>query len=684
MSPASQHRPDIDGLRAIAVLAILFFHAEFRWALGGFRGVDMFFVISGFLITGILLREQSAGRFSLASFYERRARRILPALFVTLAWVTCVAYWLLMPVDLRVFGQTLTAIVVFASNVLFWKRAGGTDFYFEPSAHLNPLLHTWSLGVEEQFYLVFPLLLWLVWRFWPSRVLAVMVSLALTSFIFSSLIDGEWGLGMPAYREANFYLLPSRVWQLGLGAIVACLAHRDDLRGLDGPRRTLMAWTGLALVAYSLLAYDVSDYRFPSIWALPATIGTALVLAFGQGTSAGRVLSLRPLVAIGLISYSVYLWHQPLFAFAHYVSLSAGLSGAVTWSLCGASLVIAWASWRLVETPFRSRARVSRAALVGPSVVGAVLLVSAGLAMAFMKAPPLLGRLVASQGLLDTLTTSALPGTAMRDCAVGTLADVGCALDPSSSARPRVLVFGDSHAGALLPAFRRLSQDASVQGRLVALRLCPPLLDVLAVEETACLALQTRVLEFARRERVSDVFLVARWAGYTDGDYDGHLDGYLSQKSATLPRSRAGARSAIVDGLKRTVDAYRAIGATVYLVPQVPLQVYRPLGIYLQALVRPNGGAFIRRVSVTQAQDQQLQSFMTSVFATYVGQPGVRVVDLRGPLCADGICPVGDLEHSFYWDESHLNNVGAARVTDTLIRESGFRATDRVAMVAPR
>ena len=600
----------------------------------------------------------------------------MPALFAMLLVVSIVAYVVLLPIDLRVYGQNVTGIALFASNVLFWWRAGGTDFYFEPSAHLNPMLHTWSLGVEEQFYLVFPVLLWAVWRMGRRRVLLVLSVLALMSFSFSSVIDGDWGGSRHAYREANFYLLPSRAWELLMGAAVACAAPRSSRAPPRSPWSSIAATLGLAMVLASLATYSTLDYRFPSVFALPATLGTALLLHYGPAGIAGRVLRWRPLVAVGLISYSAYLWHQPLFAFAHYLSLDENLTLSIRWGLSAVSLAVAWVSWRFVESPFRQRHWGSRPVIFGGALVGIATCVIAGVWLGTARRPPMTLRLVSSERLLNTLTTAALPGTAMRDCALGDPNQPGCALNPDSAASPQFLVIGDSHAGALLPAFRRLSVDTRTQGRMIALRLCPPLLDVYAIEEAGCLALQQAAVRYAEMAKVRDVFLVSRWAGYTDGDYRGTMAGYLSQPSWTSPRSREGSRRALIDGLQRSVTAFTSLGMRVHIVAQVPQQEHRPIGIFLQSLLRPDGPDFIRRSSVSQARHQALQAFVSGVFDAYRARSNVSIIDLQDALCRDGVCLVGVPEESYYWDDSHLSTVGALHVSDALIRASGLPRMD--------
>lgn len=680
-SPASRspvaYRSEIDGLRAIAVLSIIAFHAGFQWCLGGYRGVDMFFVISGFLITRIVMRDLEAGTFSFRAFYERRARRILPALFVMLT-VTVAACWrVLTPPDLKLAGQNLTGILLFASNLLFWKRAGGFDFYFEPSAQLNPLLHTWSLGVEEQFYFVFPVLLFGIWRVWRRRPLAPVLLLAIVSFVWSSLLVGDWGLGFREQREANFYLLPARAWELLLGAAVALWQAESTSETRVAWWRQVATGVGVALMLYSVLHYTKEDFFYPSIYALPATMGTALVLAHGRSTFVAGLLSVRPLALVGLVSYSAYLWHQPLFALSHYLSLDDHLSTATAAGLCVISLVIAWLSWRFVEAPFRDPRRVARVAIVWGAIGAGGLLLVVGLSLALVQPLPVQGRLLTSDALLRSLTSSALPDH-MRECSFDRPMtgpeDLGCALNPASPAAPTILVVGDSHAGMLLPAFRDMAARFGIQGRLVALRGCPPTLGVVAQLAVACQSMQEAALAFAERRGVTRVYLVARWAGYTDGDYDGRLDYSLFEKDFAGSQSKESARQAVTNGLRRSLTAYAAAHIPVTLVEQVPQQVHRPLGVYLQALLRPDPGAFLSAASVTRVQHAQFQAFVQAILMPYRQDARVQFIDLSSGLCDRTVCVVGTLHESYYWDANHLSEAGVRRVTDALIAQSASLA----------
>lgn len=359
-----KYRREIDGLRAVAVLPVILFHAGFTVFSGGYVGVDVFFVISGFLITTILLGELEAGDYSIARFYERRARRILPALFLVLACASVAAWAIMLPSQLDEFGRSLISVVLFVSNVFFWKESD----YFAPAAELSPLLHTWSLAVEEQFYIVFPIMLALVWRFGRRSAFWLVAAMSV-----ASLLMAQWA--SVAKPTANFFLIPTRAWELGAGSICAFLLH-----GRAPRPSAALSTLGLALVAVPIFVYDATT-PFPSVWALAPVGGTALIILFGAaGTPVGRLLSTAPFVGIGLISYSAYLWHQPLFAFAR-LSSTVAPSLQVMGGLALLTLVLAWASWRFVEQPFRrgpASLLPTRAQIFGASALAGVALAMVG------------------------------------------------------------------------------------------------------------------------------------------------------------------------------------------------------------------------------------------------------------------------------------------------------------------
>jgi len=351
------YRREIDGLRALAVLPVILFHAGVPGFSGGYVGVDVFFVISGYLITALILTELDGGHFSLADFYARRARRILPALLTVILACLPLAWLWMTPNQLRDFFQSIAAVALFSSNLLFWSEDG----YFATAAEEKPLLHTWSLAVEEQYYLLFPLLMLLGWRHARGSLPLAIALLAAASFALAEWSSRHLG-------GEIFYLPQLRVWELMLGALAALYLHRRA--PLAGAAGAASALAGLAAIGYAVHAYH-ADTPFPSAWTLLPTAGTALViLGAAPGNLAGRLLGLRALVLLGLLSYSAYLWHHPLFAFARVYQREE----PSTWLLAGLGLLalgLAWLSWRYVEQPCRDRRRLPRnralafAALVG-------------------------------------------------------------------------------------------------------------------------------------------------------------------------------------------------------------------------------------------------------------------------------------------------------------------------------
>ena len=365
-----KYRAEIDGLRALAVLPVIFFHAGFEGFSGGFVGVDVFFVISGYLITTIIISELAEGKFSIANFYERRARRILPALFFVMAVCLPFAWLLLTPSDLKDFGQSLVAVSTFSSNILFWRQSG----YFSTAAELKPLLHTWSLAVEEQYYIIFPVFLMLIWH-WGLRIVLLLLVL-----VFGlSLGIAQWGA--QNYPAAAFYLLPTRGWELSCGVFAAIYLFGSN-KEISYLPNNFLSLLGLGMIWFAIVKFDEST-PFPSLYALVPTVGTSLVILFAApNTLVNRLLRWRPFVAIGLISYSAYLWHQPVLAFArHHVGDQQ--SDVFLIGLCTLSFLLAWFSWRFVEAPFRNRVMFTRTSIFRCSAAGIVFFSSLGLTIHF-------------------------------------------------------------------------------------------------------------------------------------------------------------------------------------------------------------------------------------------------------------------------------------------------------------
>ena len=356
-----KYRAEIDGLRALAVVPVILFHAGFELFSGGFVGVDVFFVISGYLITTILIEDIENKRFSIVNFYERRARRILPALFFVMLVCIPFAWMWMLPSQMKDFSQSLVAVSLFASNILFWRESG----YFAAAAEEKPLLHTWSLAVEEQYYVLFPIFLILAWRFGKNRVFWMIVVMAAISLLLS-----EWGWRNKA--TANFYLAPTRAWELFAGSIAAFIVQKQGVQ-----KNNLLATLGLAAIIFSIFFYDKTT-PFPSVYALVPVLGVVLLVLYAdKETLAAKLLSTKGFVGIGLISYSAYLWHQPLFAFTRISSLEHP-SLLLMSTLSILSIILAYLSWCYIEKPFRRNDLIKRPYVFLVSVVVGIFFISFG------------------------------------------------------------------------------------------------------------------------------------------------------------------------------------------------------------------------------------------------------------------------------------------------------------------
>jgi peptidoglycan/LPS O-acetylase OafA/YrhL len=553
---APAYRPDIDGLRALAVIAVVLYHAQVPSFGGGYVGVDVFFVISGYLITRLLAGSGATPlRLPWSEFYLRRARRILPALLLVSLVATVAAIAILLPFDLPRFGKYLAASSVFLSNIPeLTERVG----YLNSRLAYTAITHYWSIAVEEQFYLVYPLALYLIGRYLPQRRTATLAILAIASLLLCILLSYHRPL-------SNFYLTPTRAWELLLGAVVAGNASHWFRRRLINDVLAILALLSLGIVVH----WYGNMTRYPGLYTLVPCLATALLIVTGQQRSAlvSRVLSLRPLVFTGLISYSLYLWHLPLLVFFGYYYI-VPLGPVAMAGLLAALYLLATLSFRLVEKPIRNRSilKSNRAfiwcALVTNAIVftaGVVLWNSDGFPKRF---PPKLR--IADQawigsrgGFLQCLQRS------MNAVARGQL----CSLGPQDDSAPRALVWGDSHAMALLPAYRQLAEQHGIRIYLALKAGCRPLLGMVNTSydqdwQVGCLAFNDAVASAIEILKPRVVILNAHWI-----DVDADLG--PAPKLAGGPPASNFSR-----GLEQTLRAVGAAHATACVVLDVPAFKY--------------------------------------------------------------------------------------------------------------
>jgi peptidoglycan/LPS O-acetylase OafA/YrhL len=452
-----QHRTEIDGLRALAVLPVLLFHAGFPGFAGGFIGVDVFFVISGFLITAILLKENESKRYSVVKFYERRARRLLPALFAVLTVTSIAAYILLPPPELTLYGKSLFASIGMVSNVYFYL----TLDYFSVSAERLPLLHMWSLSVEEQFYVIYPIILSVCFFLAAKRFsFYVTLTLLVSSFIAMLLVmaNNQGTLG--------FYFVGTRAWQLLAGSVLAYCIHRLPT---SGKLNEIASLSGLALIIFAITQFEATA-QYPNALALVPTLGTVLILGFATSNTwvGGKLLSSKPFVFIGLISYSLYLWHQPIFAFlralnsAHptHLQFAAGII---------ASTLLAYITCRFVEAPFRDRNKWSQKGIFIFSALGCFILAAAGLGMYLAKGLP---------SRYDASMTVDIGEQGERPCVIRDFSDItpGSASCKHNPEKPLTMaIMGDSHGQEMAEALAVTMPNNGIQQ--ITHSGCPPIGD---------------------------------------------------------------------------------------------------------------------------------------------------------------------------------------------------------------
>ncbi|MGB3722479.1 MAG: acyltransferase family protein [Pacificimonas sp.] len=645
-SPAlTGYRPEVDGLRTVAVVPVILFHAGVELFSGGFVGVDVFFVISGYLITGILLREMKAGEFSIVQFYERRARRILPALFAVMAASLPFAWWLLIPGDYRDFSQSLVATVGFASNILFFLEAD----YFDQAAELKPLLHTWSLAVEEQFYLFFPLILLVLHRFGMRLIWIATIAILVGSFIAAERADAS----------AAFYLILFRAWELMIGSMAAyAMMYR---RAAPGKRLAeVLALLGLALIFYGIFAFD-ADTPFPGRWALPPTVGTALVILYAvPGTLTARLLSLRPLVLIGLASYSAYLWHQPVLVFMRHYLLG---ELTVPWMALGIGLtaLLSFLSYRYVETPFRHRARFGRRAVFTWAAIGSVAFAAIGAAGHLAHGFPDRWPVTARQA--ENSNRSESPMSCFNRIHDAPGEDFICPVGAEDAA-PAFAFIGDSHAPRYVELLDDLAREKGVGGIMAASSACPPLIGVYPerspVWQDRCIRQTETMVERVREQRVETVFLMARWAYYSDGGYHGDDLSYLSL-TPEPSRDRAISRRALVKGLTGAVSAFRAAGAKVVIVTQPPELTFAGPALFYRAARSGDPAAVFDAARVPLEKHRRLMTFADGLLAGLARKDGVSILDTQSAFCNANGCAAGDAGGSWYTDADHLGLYGAAR-----------------------
>ncbi len=618
-----RYRPEIDGLRAIAVVPVLLFHAGFTAFKGGFVGVDVFFVISGYLITSIIYSDIKSNSFSIVQFYERRVRRILPALFLVSLICIPLALLLMLPDEFKAFSKSLAAVQIFSSNILFWQESG----YFESGAELKPLLHTWSIAVEEQFYLFFPLFLLLFRKLNTRGLTGLLLGVTLLSLGLAEYTSGH-------DSSANFYLLPSRAWELSIGAILAISLplHKEA-------NPSFSAWAsllGLAMIIYSVFTMN-KNVPFPSILTLIPVSGAALIIAYGKPTNfTGKILCWKPICGLGLISYSTYLWHQPLFAFAR---LREGvLSPEKYFILIFISVTLAYFSWRFVELPFRNRKNFTRKKIFSGAAILSVAMITFGIA-GYFHSDDLIILNDEHSRILSYLQYDRSEPYREGSCFLREEQSFG-EFEQQCFSSGDTMIWGDSHAAALSYGLKnRLGELTQITASA-----CPPINDYIKSSRPHCSDINDFALEKIDVLQPGLIFLHANWIAY---DFQGDLEKFISATVQSVLQASPKSRIVLVGGVPQWE-------------PSLPVQLIKN-GIKLQdmSFLRSEGYSKILR------QDMTLKAVAKANHIDFIS-----ILDL---FCINGECMSSVRDHNDYepfaWDSCHLTKSASLQVSEKILQK---------------
>ncbi|AGF78961.1 putative acyltransferase [Desulfocapsa sulfexigens DSM 10523] len=670
-----EYRREIDGLRSVAVFPVILFHAGFQLFGGGFVGVDVFFVISGYLITSIIITEKKKGTFSTINFYERRARRILPALFVVMLASLIPAWFLLTPKEMEDFSKSLITVPLFASNILFWQESG----YFELANELKPLLHTWSLAVEEQFYLLYPLFLTLVWRlgkYWLFGFLFVILVISLGS--------AEWGLIHDPVGA--FYLLPTRGWELIVGSLAAVYTlykqsppSQTVLRDLTGE---LFGIVGLLLISYAIFTFD-ETVSFPGFNAAFPTVGAALILLFtSQRTWVGKLLGSRVLVGLGLISYSTYLWHQPLFVFARYYFRSKPSNNTI-FILILSSVILAYLSYRYVETPFRKKDLINRNKIFSYSILGSMFFVVLGVIImntqGFSSRKPQNIQWASLGDKIDVVgrVCDMQPVDDHENIRLGFFGDL--------SADRTVGLYGDSHASALSYQLDDEFKKRGIKGvylGLVGKCQTNPLSSDKGIKKDTinCQKSFNSLLDYVANN-IDSIIVVSRWtfrlypvAGAIESlAFDNEEGGRESEdyREYSVLRTDGTFSSSGIDkkkSLTHMLESFLSTNARVILVYPIPELGWHVYSENLRYYVRK--GEYLPELTTAYSLYKQRNKYVINVFDEIKSRENLIRIKPDEIFCntyRKNRC-VGQIEGvPLYFDDDHVSEAGAQMIVDRIV-----------------
>ncbi len=652
MKKLTYYRPDIDGLRAFAVIPVILFHLDIPGFSGGFVGVDIFFVISGYLITSIILREVKEERFSLTRFWERRVRRIIPTLTVVISTTIVASYYItLYPVDFKAFGLTVVAQSIFLINILFMRQTA----YFAAPVDTIPLLHTWSLAVEEQFYIFFPLFLFVVYRYtkkylFSTLALCAIVSMGLSIYFVNinpsasfnfPLLPPIWGGA--TNLSAGFYFFPARAWELLAGALLAV----GSLHIISTKYAEIISFLGFVGLLYSF--FMISEKSFPGLIALIPVLSTTLIIWANtrQSTFVKNFLSFPIFIWVGLISYSLYLWHWPIIVLAKQYWMSEQPPYFKHFVLL-LTLALSLATYRFVETPFRNKNFIPRKLHVfGFATTVTLILLISGLYI--FKHDGLPHRAPESAQIIGVAATDFNP---RRDeCFKNNFSKVlsggkPCILGTESETNKiDFVLWGDSHANALMPAFDEVAKEQEAQGAFFGIGGCAPLVtSVTITKDDGCAYMKQNVIQYINEHQVKKVFLVSNWK---------EVYQVLSSDS----------KISLEDALNQTLQLFPE-KQKVVLFKKVPRQENFDTRNVFYAASKEDFD--INTLNISYAEHITATENISRTIDRISTQEHITSKDPTSLLCNNIECVLTQDGYILYRDKSHMNTTGSKLLKDII------------------
>ena len=667
------YRPEIDGLRALAILPVVFFHAGYNLFSGGYIGVDVFFIISGYLITSIILKSQLEKKFSILNFYSRRAKRILPALLFLISLSLIFSVLFVPPEDLLVISKSAVSSLFFFSNFFFSYNSG----YFDLSSEYQIFLHTWSLSIEEQFYIFFPFLLIFLTRY-KFKTVFISISIIILISIFFAQWSGNLKLIYPFfeqeflfYNESQFssFMMPfGRIWELLIGSLIAIYIFNKEIKKYNFNLRTknLLSFIGVILIIYSMIAFNVGT-NYPGFYTLIPCVGTLAIIYFAdKKTFVGKILANKFLVKCGLISYSLYLIHFIIFSFLKYELYVFGENYLNDTCIFLIIFLASFLFWKYYEKPIRNSKKNYVYYYLG---VLSLFIILFSLLIHKTSGLEKREKFILDKNISDTFKRS-IGGENCFDLVFKKNLDDICTLGIDKSTFDFVL-FGDSHSISYFDFFNDYAKKNSLRGLYFGYSGCVPLLDIHSIRRDQkirnCNSLNTNVIELIKELKIKNVILISNWTYYTDGGYDSNKLSLLSKKPNNSSNKNK-SRKAFSHGLEKTIMEYKALNTNLIFIKQTPEQKNNSKHIFysIDKLKNKDKAKKIEFFSTSKIKHLKLQKFVNDEFDLYSKEKKLNFINLNKNFCPKKTCLLGSIKGSFYVDTSHISNLGIKLISNTL------------------